>query len=573
MIGMRHEKTNDLSFQNEHDGSVAHKTKNKVPFDSTKVNVMYTYDKEGNEKRTEYYRMKFKQDWVYAEKYLQTGKLELEDMKFAKNTPEQDKIRRYEYLKDLFNKLDKDKLRNGLDNFKNAPELSKWYKQQEKNKRQSAKKTHGKAEHKSLQPFMTNVIFFGKEDLELGNNMNKDELDKRVKSFVSKFQEKYSIPKESIRISRHEDETSTHFHYTFLNWNEKTKHFNNKEMSSPHIIQEHLDMLENEFKDVLVKTRTKYTESKKERHKTLVEYNAELVSESKQVSAELNQVSNDVVKVKDELVKVNNDIVNNIEVYKNQEKKLIEVNKKLNDDNHNQTIELVHNMTNNKQVQIELEAKKKKEKELEEKILLNKQLLEEKKQSSLSSLNEYNKQIERQKNKLLDEAKLDLENQKNVALETAKAELNEEYGEIKNSHIQEVNKLKSENKKLESSIEINKAKLEELENNIDTIAEIKDSKVSVNTATMNNVAKYINGESEAKIILLLNKIEKDHNIKIDYDKRDEYRKEAQISKDEVLGSFEKYVVGFKETLGKLSAMAKKVLTFGFGGKGIDDIKL
>ena len=64
-----------------------------------------------------------------------------------------------------------------------------------------------------------------------------------------------------------------------------------------------------------------------------------------------------------------------------------------------------------------------------------------------------------------------------------------------------MNKLKSENKKLESSIEINKAKLEELENNIDTIAEIKDSKVSVNTATMNNVAKYINGESEAKIIL------------------------------------------------------------------------
>lgn len=47
MIGMRHEKKDDLSFQNEHDGSVAHKTKNKVPFDSTKVNVMYTYDKEG----------------------------------------------------------------------------------------------------------------------------------------------------------------------------------------------------------------------------------------------------------------------------------------------------------------------------------------------------------------------------------------------------------------------------------------------------------------------------------------------------------------------------------------------
>ncbi len=30
MIGMRHEKTNDLSFQNEHDGSVAHKTNKKT---------------------------------------------------------------------------------------------------------------------------------------------------------------------------------------------------------------------------------------------------------------------------------------------------------------------------------------------------------------------------------------------------------------------------------------------------------------------------------------------------------------------------------------------------------------
>lgn len=515
MIGIRHQKTDDLGFQIEHDGSVAHKTKNKVPFDSTKVNVMYTYDKEGNEKRTEYYRMKFKQDWGYAEKYLQTGELKLEDIKFAKNTSEQDKIRRYEYLKDLFNKLNKDKLQNGLDNFKNAPALSKWYKQQEKNKRQSAKKTHGKAEHKSLQPFMTNVIFFGKEDLELGNKMNKDELDRRVKSFISKFQEKYSIPKESIIISRNEDETHTHFHYTFLNFNEKTKHFNNKEMSSPHVIQSHLDMLEEEFKDVLSNTRTKYTESKKERHKTLVEYNAELVSESKQVSAELNQISNDVVKVKDELVKVNKDIVNNIEVYKNQEQKLIKVNKKISDDNHNQAIKLIHNITNNKQIEIALETKKKK----------------------------------------------------------AKAEFNEKYNEIKNSYVQEIDKLKSESELLNRQIVKNKVNLEELEHKITTIAEIKDNKVAVNIATMNNIAKYINGESEAKIILLLNKIEKDHNLKIDYGKRDEYRKEAQISKDDVLGSFDKYVIGFKETLGKLSTIAKKMLTFGFGRKGINDITL
>ena len=255
---------------------------------------MYTYDKEGNEKRTEYYRMKFKQDWAYAEKYLQNGDLKFEDMKFAKNVSTEDKQRRYEYLRDLFNKLDKDKLQNGLDNYKNAPALSKWYKQQEKNKRQSAKKTHGKAEHKSIQPFMTNTIFFGNEDLELGNKIDKDELDKRVKSFIDKFQQKYNIPRETIRISRHEDETSTHYHYTILNWNEKTKHFNNKEMSSPHVIQSHLDMLEEEFKDILANTRTKYTKENKQRHKTLVEYNAELVAESKTKSAQLDKVSNEV---------------------------------------------------------------------------------------------------------------------------------------------------------------------------------------------------------------------------------------------------------------------------------------
>lgn len=551
MIGQRHQKTDDLSFQNEHDGSVAHKTKNKTPFDSTKVNVMYTYDKEGNEKRTEYYRMKFKQDWGYAEKYLQTGKLELEDMKFAKNTPEQDKIRRYEYLKDLFNKLDKDKLQNGLDNFKNAPELSKWYKQQEKNKRQSAKKTHGKAEHKSLQPFMTNVIFFGKEDIELGNEMNKDELDKRVKSFIGKFQEKYSIPKESIRISRHEDETHTHFHYTFLNWNEKTKHFNNKEMSKPHIIQSHLDMLEEEFKDVLSNTRTKYTESKKERHKTLVEYNAELVSESKQVSAELNQVNNDLISSKETLNEFKNYADNEIEEYEHK------------------VIELVN--TDKRKAEIELGAKKKKQKELDDEILLTQQKLDERKKSSLNSMSEYNKRIAQHRN---EERKKALSEQ-------------EEYLEIKNLYEQKIDELKSENEQLINSVEVNKnenellnnqideskAKLEELENDIATATEIKDNKVSVNTASMNKIAAYIDSESEAKIILLLNKIEKDHNIKIDYNKRDEYKNEARIKKDEVLGSFDKYVVGFKETLGKLSAIAKKALNFSFGKKGIDELTL
>jgi len=548
---MRHEKTNDLSFQNEHDGSVAHKTKNKVPFDSTKVNVMYSYDKEGNEKRTEYYRMKFKQDWGYAEKYLQTGELKLDDMKFAKNVSAQDKQRRYEYLRDLFNKLDKDKLQNGLDNFKNAPALSKWYLQQEKNKRQSAKKTHGKAEHKTIQPFMTNVIFFGKEDIELGNNMNKEDLDNRVKSFIGKFQEKYSIPKESIRISRHEDETSTHFHYTFLNWNEKTKHFNNKEMSSPHIIQEHLDMLENEFKDVLVKTRTKYTESKKERHKPLTEYNAELVSESKTKAAELDKISTELDNEKEQLTKTKDTIIR----YIDKKKELIDVNQKLHNENTEQNLTLIENITNNKQSELELKKIKKQKQELTEKLEQAQINLESQKKRVLNDFTQFSEKVFQHKDKFLTEVK---------------ANYDEHCKKLNHKYIEQSDNLKSENELLTTKINASKIELQKLENDLITVAEIKDNKVGVSAYSMDKVVKEIDLKSEAKIILLLNKIEQDHNIKINHDKRDEYKEQARVKKADVFETLEKFVTGFKATLDKLSAITKKAMTFGLNrNKNID----
>lgn len=543
MIGMRHQKASDLGFQNEHDGSVAHKTKNKVPFDSTKVNVMYTYDKDGNEKRTEYYRMKFKQDWSYAEKYLQAGELKLDDMKFAKNVSEQDKLRRYEHLRDLFNKLDKAKLQNGLDNFKNAPALSKWYLQQEKNKRQSAKKTHGKAEHKTIQPFMTNVIFFGKEDLELGNKMDKDELDRRVKSFIGKFQEKYSIPKESIRISRHEDETSTHFHFTFLNWNEKTKHFNNKEMSSPHIIQEHLDMLENEFKDVLVKTRTKYTESKKERHKPLTEYNAELVSESKTKAAELDKISSELDNEKEQLTKTKDTIIR----YIDKKKELIDVNQKLHNENAEQNLTLIENITNNKQSELELKKIKKQEQELTDKLEQAKINLELQKKRVLSDFTQFSEKVFQHKDKFLTEVK---------------ANYDEHCKKLNHKYIEQSNNLKSENELLTTKINASKIELQKLENDLITVAEIKDNKVGVSAYSMDKVVKEIDLKSEAKIILLLNKIEQDHNIKINFEKRDEYKEQARIKKADVFETLEKFVTGFKATLDKLSAITKKAMTFG-----------
>lgn len=544
MLGMRHQKASDLGFQNEHDGSVAHKTKNKVPFDSTKINVMYTYDKEGNEKRTEYYRMKFKQDWGYAEKYLQTGELKPEDMKFAKNVSEQDKLRRYEYLRDLFNKLDKDKLQNGLDNFKNAPALSKWYLQQEKNKRQSAKKTHGKAEHKTIQPFMTNVIFFGKEDLELGNNMNKEDLDNRVKSFIGKFQEKYNIPKESIRISRHEDESHTHFHYTFLNWNEKTKHFNNKEMSSPHIIQEHLDMLENEFKDVLVKTRTKYTESKKERHKPLTEYNAELVSESKTKAAELDKISSELDNEKEQLTKTKDTIIR----YIDKKKELIDVNQKLHNENAEQNFTLIENITNNKQSELELKKIKKQEQELTEKLEQAQINLESQKKRVLNDFTQFSEKVFQYKDKFLTEVK---------------ANYDEHCKKLNHKYIEQSENLKYENELLTTKINASKIELQELENDLIAVAEIKDNKVGVSAYSMDKVVKEIDLKSEAKIILLLNKIEQDHNIKINFDKRDEYKEQARVKKADVFETLEKFVNGFKATLDKLSAITKKAMTLGF----------
>lgn len=550
---MRHQKCDDLSFQNEHDGSVAHKTKNKVPFDSTKVNVMYTYDKEGNEKRTEYYRMKFKQDWGYAEKYLQNGELKFEDMKFARHVPKEDQLRRYEYLSDLFNKLDKDKLQNGLDNYKNAPALSKWYKQQEKNKRQSAKKTHGKSEHKSIQPFMTNVIFFGNEDIELGNKMNKEELDKRVKSFVTKFQEKYNIPKESIRISRHEDETHTHFHFTFLNWNEKTKHFNNKDMSQPHIIQSHLDMLEEEFADILQSKRTKYTESKKQRHKTLVEYNAELVAESKTKSAQLDKISNELDTEKDKLNQTKDTIVK----YIDKKKELINANKKLHSENIEHNIALVENITNNKLSEIELKKKKKQEQELTDKVELAKINIEKQKQQLLFEFTKFNEKVHNEKEKIISEAKKYIEKQ---------------YQQINQDTIDKHDSLKFENEQLTQLIEKQKTELQELTDNKLALTEIQNNKVAVNAHILDKVAKDITDISDVKIIKILNKIEEDHNIKIDILKQSEYRKEAKINANEIYGTFEKFIKGFKDTIDKLSAVAKKVMTFGLNRSRNQDLE-
>ena len=61
---------------------------------------------------------------------------------------------------------------------------------------------------------------------------------------------------------------------------------------------------------------------------------------------------------------------------------------------------------------------------------------------------------------------------------------------------------------------------------------------------------------------MLNKIEQDHNIKINFDKRDEYKEQARVKKADVFETLEKFVTGFKATLDKLSAITKKAMTFG-----------
>lgn len=552
-IGLRHQKSKDLSFQSEHDYSVAHKTKNKVPFDSTKINVMYEYDKEGNEKKTEFYRMKFKQDYLYVEKFLENGKLTIEDMNFKKNISEEDKKRRFNYLNDLLNKLDKDILKNSLENFKNAPKIAAWYKQQEKNKRQSAKKTHGKSEHKSIQPFMTNVIFFGKEDLKLGNEMDKNDLDNRVKKFIDKFQKKYNIPKESIKLARHEDETSVHFHWTFLNWNEKTKHFNNSEMNTVKDIQGHLDMLEEEFADILQSKRIKYTDSKKQRHKTLVEYNAELVAESKTKSAQLDKISNELDTEKDKLNQTKDTIVK----YIDKKKELIDANKKLHSENIEHNIALVENITNNKLSEIELKKKKKQEQELTDKVELAKINIEKQKQQLLFELTKFNEKVHNEKERIITEAKKDIEKQ---------------YQQINQDTIDKHDSLKFENEQLAHQIEQQKSELQELTDNKLALTEIQNNKVAVNAHILDKVAKDITDISDVKIIKILNKIEEDHNIKIDILKQSEYRKEAKINTNEIYGTFEKFIKGFKDTLDKLSAVAKKVLHFGLNRSRNQDLE-
>lgn len=61
------------------------------------------------------------------------------------------------------------------------------------------------------------IITFGSD---FNNNINKQHLDNAAREFTRSFEAKYKTS--CIRLIRHEDEFQTHYHYSFVNQNDKT---------------------------------------------------------------------------------------------------------------------------------------------------------------------------------------------------------------------------------------------------------------------------------------------------------------------------------------------------------------
>ena len=219
----------------------------------------------------------------------------------------------------------------------------------------------------------------------------------------------------------------------------------------------------------------------------------------------------------------------------------------MHNENAEQNLTLIENITNNKQSELELKKIKKQEQELTDKLEQAKINLESQKKRVLNDFTQFSEKVYQHKDKFLTEVK---------------ANYDEHCKKLNHKYIEQSESLKSENELLTTKINASKIELQELENDLITVAEIKDNKVGVSAYSLDKVVKEIDLKSEAKIILLLNKIEQDHNIKINFDKRDEYKEQARIKKADVFETLEKFVNGFKATLDKLSAVAKKAMTFG-----------
>lgn len=302
MIGIRHEKIADLKtvqFQLKHDLAVAHKYKNKMPFNELAINTTFSFDKSGNIKETKFYRFKYESDYNYSKLFIAKGTaLTIADIhpvdKPLSSKKRTDLISKLNYLNNIFTKQDKDILKNSIEQFDNTEKLAKWYIQQSKNKKQSYKKTTGKSVHKSLKPFMRTVIFTGdKEDIQKVNSMSENDYNQAIINYMQKLQQKYGIQQDSITITTHNDEVSRHTHVFWHNWSEMDKKYLNKDMDSPEVMRDHLNLLEEEFAQFELKKRTEYTKYNRKTHKTYAEHLAETEVKTNQANKKLAQLHND----------------------------------------------------------------------------------------------------------------------------------------------------------------------------------------------------------------------------------------------------------------------------------------
>lgn len=302
MIGIRHEKIADLKtikFQLTHDLAVAHKYKNKMPFNELAVNTTFNFDKSGNIKETKFYRFKYETDYKYAKLFLKKGQiLTIADVHSVDKSLTADKrtdlINKLNYLNNIFTKQDINILKNSIELFDNTEKLAKWYIQQSKNKKQSFKKTTGKSIHKSLKPFMRTVIFTGdKDDIQKVNSMCENDYNQTIINYMQKLQQKYGIQRDSITITTHNDEIARHTHIIWHNWNDSDKKYLNNDMNSPDVMREHLDLLETEFSKFDLKKRTEYTKESRKKHKTYAEHLAETEVKTQSVSRKLATLKNE----------------------------------------------------------------------------------------------------------------------------------------------------------------------------------------------------------------------------------------------------------------------------------------
>ncbi len=301
VIGIRHEKIADLKtlqFQLTHDLAVAHKYKNKMPFNELAVNTTFSFDKSGNIKETKFYRFKYESDYKYAKLFINKGTaLTITDIhpiyKPLSTKKRTDLINKLNYLNAIFTKQDKTTLKNSIAQYDNTAKLARWYIQQSKNKKQSYKKITGKSVHKSLKPFMRTVIFAGdKEDIQKINSMSESEYNQTIINYMQKLQQKYGIQQDSITITTHNDEVSRHTHVFWHNWNDRDKKYLNNDMSSPEVMREHLNLLEEEFAQFELKKRTEYTKYSRKKHKTYAEHLTETEIKTNQANKKLAELHN-----------------------------------------------------------------------------------------------------------------------------------------------------------------------------------------------------------------------------------------------------------------------------------------